>query len=187
MLEICIFARCKQQWQDDMTQREALKRALDHLGGRAQLQDLYPLVLKDITYKPDSDIEATLRTTLKRNPTDFRHSPGKPVGWWELTSFQEDVAQMKTHIQELEEENERLRKVPTEDDFVERFIKQVKTFLKRDKKSVDEIRKILVALNRADAAKDLDNWIEENDTPLLSIGSASDIIERGGKKIVNNR
>ncbi len=170
-----------------MTQKEALEQALKDLGGRAPLKDIYPIALKYCTHKEGSKIKEALRSCIHRDRSKFIPSPGKPVGWWELTSFQEDVAQMKTHIQELEEENERLRKVPTEDDFVERFIKQVKTFLKRDKKSVDEIRKILVALNRADAAKDLDNWIEENDTPLLSIGSASDIIERGGKKIVNNR
>lgn len=170
-----------------MTQKEALEQALKDLGGRAPLKDIYPIALKYCTHKEGSKIKEALRSCIHRDRSKFIPSPGKPVGWWELTSFQEDVAQMKTHIQELEEENERLRKVPTEDDFVERFIKQVKTFLKRDKKSVDEIRKILVALNRADAAKDLDSWIEENDTPLLSIGSASDIIERGGKKIVNNR
>lgn len=170
-----------------MTQKEALEQALKDLGGRAPLKDIYPIALKYCTHKEGSKIKDALRSCIHRDRSKFIPSPGKPVGWWELTSFQEDVAQMKTHIQELEEENERLRKVPTEDDFVERFINQVKTFLKRDKKSVDEIRKILVALDRADAAKDLDNWIEENDTPLLSIGSASDIIERGGKKIVNNR
>lgn len=170
-----------------MTQKEALEQALKDLGGRAPLKDIYPIALKYCTHKEGSKIKEALRSCIHRDRSKFIPSPGKPVGWWELTSFQEDVAQMKTHIQELEEENERLRKVPTEDDFVERFINQVKTFLKRDKKSVDEIRKILVALDRADAAKDLDNWIEENDTPLLSIGSASDIIERGGKKIVNNR
>ena len=170
-----------------MTQKEALEQALKDLGGRAPLKDIYPIALKYCTHKEGSKIKEALRSCIHRDRSKFIPSPGKPSGWWELTSFQEDVAQMKTHIQELEEENERLRKVPTEDDFVERFINQVKTFLKRDKKSVDEIRKILVALDRADAAKDLDNWIEENDTPLLSIGSASDIIERGGKKIVNNR
>ena len=170
-----------------MTQREALKQALEKLGGRARLQDLYPVVLKVIKWKPDSDIEATLRTTLKRDPYDFRHSPGKPSGWWELTSFQEEIAEMKAEIQTLKEENERLRAVPTEDDFVDRFVMQVKTFLKRDTDTVDEIRKILVALNRSDAAKNLDSWIDEHNTPLVSIDKAQDVIARGGKKIVNNR
>ena len=170
-----------------MTQREALKQALEKLGGRARLQDLYPLVLKVIKWKPDSDIEATLRTTLKRNPSDFRHSPGKPSGWWELTSFQEEIAEMKAEIQTLKDENERLRAVPTEDDFVDRFVMQVKTFLKRDTDTVDEIRKILVALNRSDAAKNLDSWIDEHNTPLVSIDKAQDVIASGGKKIVNNR
>ncbi len=170
-----------------MTQREALKQALEKLGGRARLQDLYPLVLKVIKWIPDSDIEATLRTTLKRNPSDFRHSPGKPSGWWELTSFQEEIAEMKAEIQTLKDENERLRAVPTEDDFVDRFVMQVKTFLKRDTDTVDEIRKILVALNRSDAAKNLDSWIDEHNTPLVSIDKAQDVIASGGKKIVNNR
>jgi len=132
-------------------------------------------------------IKEALRSCIHRDSRKFRPSPGKPSGWWELTSFQEEIAEMKAEIQTLKEENERLRAVPTEDDFVDRFVMQVKTFLKRDTDTVDEIRKILVALNRSDAAKNLDSWIDEHNTPLVSIDKAQDVIASGGKKIVNNR
>lgn len=143
-----------------MTQREALKQALEKLGGRARLQDLYPLVLKVIKWKPDSDIEATLRTTLKRNPSDFRHSPGKPSGWWELTSFQEEIAEMKAEIQTLKEENERLRAVPTEDDFVNKLVTDAENRYKYEKDMIKAIRTILYNLGRTEDAAKLDAWID---------------------------
>jgi hypothetical protein len=170
-----------------MTQKEAIIKALEKLGGRAQLKDIYPLAIEIGDFSRSQNMKATIRNCLLTNPKDFRHSDGKPDGWWELTSFQEEIAEMKAEIQTLKEENERLRAVPTEDDFVDRFVMQVKTFLKRDTDTVDEIRKILVALNRSDAAKNLDSWIDEHNTPLVSIDKAQDVIASGGKKIVNNR
>ena len=170
-----------------MTQKEALVQALKDLGGRAPLRDIYPIALQYCTHKKGSKIKEALRSCIHRDSSKFRPSPGKPSGWWELTSFQEEIAEMKAEIKTLKEENERLRAVPTEDDFVDRFVMQVKTFLKRDTDTVDEIRKILVALNRSDAAKNLDSWIDEHNTPLVSIDKAQDVIASGGKKIVNNR
>ena len=85
-----------------MTQKEAIIKALEEHGGRERLPVIYPRVIQLATFKPDSDKQATIRTTLQRHPECFRHSPGKPDGWWELVSFQEEIASRDNRIAELE-------------------------------------------------------------------------------------
>ena len=142
-----------------MTQKEALEHALKELGGRAQLQDIYPIALKYITHKEGSKIYDSLRGCI-HDKRRFRPSPGMPTGWYELISYQEEISVRDQRIKELEEENRRLKAVPTEDDFVQRFVKKVKHNLKRDKKTVEEIRKLMDALGRSDADKELDEWLQ---------------------------
>lgn len=55
-----------------MTQKEAVKKALEELGGRARLRDIYPRVIPFVEYKPGSDIRATLRRLLQTTPEIFR-------------------------------------------------------------------------------------------------------------------
>lgn len=150
-----------------MTQKEAIIKALEEHGGRERLPVIYPRVIQLATFKPDSDKQATIRTTLQRHPECFRQSPGKPQGWWELVSYQEEIASRDKRIKELEEENARLKTIKTEDDFVERFVKKVKHNLKRDKKTVEEIRKLMDALGRSDADKELDDWLQGKDKKVV--------------------
>ena len=149
-----------------MTQKEAIIRVLDEFGGRANLKDVYLRVIKLAVFKKDSDEKATIRTTLQRHPELFRQSPGKR-GCWELVSFQEEIASRDKRIKELEEENARLKSVKTEDDFVARFVNKVKHNLKRDKKTVEEIRKLMDALGRSDADKDLDDRLQGKDNKVV--------------------
>lgn len=149
-----------------MTQKEAIIHVLEEFGGRAQLIDVYPRVFKLADFKRDSDKKATIRTTLQRHPELFRQSPGKK-GNWELVSYQEEIASRDKRIKELEEENALLKTIKTEDDFVARFVKKVKHYLKRDKKTVEEIRKLMDALGRSDADKELDDWLQGKDKKVV--------------------
>ena len=105
-------------------------------------------------------------TELINHPKNFRRTEGKK-GWWELVSYQEEIASRDKRIKELEEDNARLKSVKTEDDFVARFVNKVKHNLKRDKKTVEEIRKLMDALGRSDADKDLDDWLQGKDTKVI--------------------
>ena len=149
-----------------MTQKDALEQALKDLGGRAHLQDIYPVALKYITHKEGSKIYDSLRGCI-HDKRRFRPSPDKPQGWYELLSYQEEIASRDKRIKELEEENVRLKSVKTEDDFVARFVKKVKHNLKRDKKTVEEIRKLMDALGRPDADKELDDWLQGKDKKVV--------------------
>lgn len=143
-----------------MTQKEAIIKALEELGGRAWLRYFYPRVIQLAKFKPDSDKKATIRTTLQRHPECFRHSPGKPDGWWELVSFQEEIASRDQRIKELEEENARLMSINTEDNFVKRLVRETKNLYKHEKDKIEVIRQILYKVGRSDAEEELDAWIE---------------------------
>ena len=83
-----------------MTQKEAVKKALEELGGRARLRDIYPRVIPFVKYKPGSDIRATLRRLLQTTPEIFRRVEGMK-GWWELVSYQQELAEKDKKIAEL--------------------------------------------------------------------------------------
>ena len=83
-----------------MTHKEAVKRALEELGGRARLKDIYPRVIPFIKYKPGSNIQATLRRQLQTTPELFRRVEGM-TGWYELITYQEELAEKDKKIAEL--------------------------------------------------------------------------------------
>ena len=86
--------------QVKLTHKEAVKKVLEELGGRARLRDIYPRVIPLVKYKPGSDIKATLRRLLQTTPSLFRHTEGRK-GWWELVSYQEELAEKDRIIAEL--------------------------------------------------------------------------------------
>ena len=105
----------------------------------------------------------SIRTEMKNHPLLFRHSPNKPRGWWELTSYQEEVAELKSQIVELTETNKQLIAIPKEADFVDRFLKEVMNEYKRKRGEADPIRNILRHMGHEKAAAVLDAWIDEKD------------------------
>lgn len=86
--------------QSKQTHKEAVKRALEELGGRARLRDIYPRVIPHVRYKLGSDIKATLRRLLQTTPELFRPVDGMK-GWWELVSYQQELADKDKMIAEL--------------------------------------------------------------------------------------
>jgi len=148
-----------------MTQKEALEQALKDLGGRAPLQDIYPIAEKYITHKKDSKIKDSLRGCI-HDKRRFRPSPGKPTGWYELLSYQEEVATLKRENEELKVTNKLLIAIPKEAEFVDKFLKEVMNEYKRKRKEADPIRNILRHMGHEDAAAVLDAWIDEKEEEL---------------------
>ena len=101
-----------------MTQKEAIIEALKHLGGKANLNDIYRFAYTLADFSGSKDWKATIRWYLQKEIDVFRSSKR---GWWELVSYQEDIACRNQRIKELEEDNARLKNVRTEDDFVKKF------------------------------------------------------------------
>lgn len=90
--------------QGELTHKEAVKKALEELGGRARLRDIYPRVIPLVKYKHGSDIKATLRRLLQTTPELFRPVEGMK-GWWELVSYQKELADKDNKIAELTNSN----------------------------------------------------------------------------------
>ena len=87
--------------QEKLTHKEAVKKALEMLGGKALLKQIYPVAIKLIGKNTNSvDIKATIRRVLNSNPFDFKATHGVK-GSWELISFQEDIATRNSRIAEL--------------------------------------------------------------------------------------
>ena len=148
-----------------MTQKDALELALKELGGRAQLQDIYPIALKYITHKEGSKIYDSLRGCM-HDKRRFRPSPGLPIGWYELPSYQEELATLQKENAELKEENKQLIAIPKEAEFVDKFLKEVMNDYKRKRGDADPIRNILRHMGHEEAAAVLDAWIDAKEDEL---------------------
>lgn len=149
-----------------MTQKESIEEALRMLGGRAHTSMIYPLAIKLGNFSGSKNKEATIRNCLLTNPSSFRRSPGKPKGWWELISYQEEVSALRKQVEELKDALNRQRNIPTEADFVNKFLKEVMNDYKRKRGDVDPIGNILRHMGHEDAAAALDAWIDEKEDKL---------------------
>lgn len=164
-----------------MTHKEAVRKALELLGGKAQLKQIYPVAIKLIGKNTRSvDIKATIRRELNSSPFYFKATPSGE-GSWELISYQEEIADLKAQLADKEEIIDELKKVPTEEDFIHRLLEKLKTIWKDEKKTISEIRKILDALGRSDVVAELDNYLElKNKKPKKQGGKSSDKIVVNG-------
>ena len=150
-----------------MTQKEAIIKALEEHGGRERLLVIYPRVIQLATFKPDSDKQATIRTTLQRHPECFRHSPGKPDGWWELVSFQEEIAELKQQITELIESNKLQAAIPKDVNLIEKMLPEMMDVCMHERMKADPLRIVLRHLGYEEAAAVLDAWIGEKEDELV--------------------
>lgn len=154
-----------------MTQKQAIIEALNRLGGKASLNDIYRIAYPLADFSKCITWKESIRSYLKKDNKTFRSSGN---GYWELLSYQEEVAGLKHENEELKSQSaakdkiiEELKKVKTEDDFVARLVEKVKHNLKRDKKTAEEIRKLMDPLGRPDADKELDDWLQGKDKKVV--------------------
>ncbi len=155
-----------------MTQKEAIIEALKRLGGKANLNDIYRFAYTLADFSGSKDWKATIRWYLQKETEAFRSSKR---GWWELLSYQKDIASRDNRIAELEakikekdEEIAEWKKVPTEDAFVKKFVKETKHFFKHDRKKADIVRQIMIKVGRSDADKELDLWIDGKEQSITA-------------------
>jgi hypothetical protein len=157
-----------------MKQKEAIEKALQELGGRATLQDIYPLAMEYGDFSGSQKPKNTIRNCLQKSPKSFRPSPGMPKGWWELVSYQEEIARLNQHIKKLkskvEEQNREigeLKRRPTVDDFVGRLVSATKKLFGINRKHADYVRQVLLKLGRDEEQEELLLWIEHKEKKPL--------------------
>ena len=147
-----------------MTINEACIKVLTELGGRAPLKLLCMKVQEIVVFKGATPYNS-ICTELINHPKNFRRTEGKK-GWWELVSYQEEVAALKKENEELRESNKRLTSIPKEAEFIERFLDEVMDVYKYDRKKADPIRIIMRTLGHEDAVAVLTAWIDEKEDEL---------------------
>ena len=152
--------------QGQITHKEAVKRALEELGGKARLRDIYPRVIPIVTYKQGSDIKSTLRRLLLTTPELFRPVEGRK-GWWELVSYQEEVAVLKQRIAYLSDINKKLEAIPKATDLIEKMLPEMMDVCKHDRMKADPLRIALRHLGYEEAAGVFDAWISEKEDDLV--------------------
>ena len=165
-----------------MTQKEAIIKALEKLGGKAKMVEICKLAQHFGDFGGSQAPSNTIRNCIYKNPCEFRSSGG---GYWELVSYQEDIAVRDREIAELRAEVERLKSIPTEDAFVKRLVKETKNLYKHEKGKTEVIRQILYKVGRTDAEEELDAWIEgKEQKPSVSFNG--DIVLKSETNIGTN-
>lgn len=146
-----------------MTQKEAIIETLNRLGGKANLNDIYRLAYTLADFSGSKDWKATIRWYLQKESDTFRSTNR---GIWELVSYQEEIAALKKKVEDLEKQVELLLLIPKENEFIDKFLKEVMHVYKHDRMKTDPIRIVLRNLGHKDAAEVLDAWIDEKEAEL---------------------
>ena len=150
-----------------MTHKEAVRKALEMLGGKAQLKQIYPVAIKLIGNNTKSvDIKATIRRELNSSPMFFKATPDEE-GSWELISYQEELVKKDQQIADLQAQlsakDEELKSIKTEDAFVRRLVNATKNLFGVSRKHADYVRQVLLKLGRDDEQEELLAWIERRE------------------------
>lgn len=124
--------------------------------------------LQSVIKERDDIISKSISRDLKSRETEQK-----------LIEAEKQIIELKAAIEEL-------KKIPSEDDFVKRLVKETKKLYKHEKEKTEVIRQILYKVGRLDAEAELDAWIEDRQKPLVNIERATDVIANGGRKIINN-
>jgi len=180
----------KQKGKNGMTHKMAVMKALEMLGGKAQLKQIYPIAIKLIgTNTLSKDIKATIRRELNSSPMYFKATPGEE-GSWELIGYQEEIVKRDQIIEDLKlqlaAKDEEIKTIKTEDDFVRRLVKATKNIFGVTRRHADYVRQVLLKLGRDDEQEELLAWIERREQkPDKNAGKKSIIQKISNSQVFN--
>lgn len=164
-----------------MTQKEAIIEALKRLGGKANLNDIYRFAYALADFSGSKDWKATIRWYLQKETDAFRSSKR---GWWELVSYQEDIAYRDNRIAELEallidkdKEILELKQQETAELFVGRMIDATKTVFATKRNDARPVQQVLVVMNRPEQ-QELMEWIIGKPTKVVNKTISKKIIQK---------
>ncbi len=165
-----------------MTHKMAVMKALEMLGGKAQLKQIYPIAIKLIgTNTLSKDIKATIRRELNSSPMCFKATPGEE-GSWELIGYQEEIVKRDQIIEDLKlqlaAKDEEIKTIKTEDDFVRRLVKATKNIFGVTRRHADYVRQVLLKLGRDDEQEELLAWIERREQKTDKNAGKKSIIQK---------
>ena len=125
----------------DMTQGEAVIKALEDLGGKASLKQIYALAKTYVTFGTKTP-EESIRAILLRSPKAKQKVKGS--GWWELVSYQEEIARLEQAISARDERIQELEAQMTPTAIFERMANMyMNASMNKDKDDRKEVCNIL--------------------------------------------
>lgn len=125
----------------DMTQGEAVIKALEDLGGKASLKQIYALAKTYVTFGTKTP-EESIRAILQRSPKAKQKVKGS--GWWELVSYQEEIARLGQAISARDERIKELEAQLTPTAIFERMANMyMNASMNKDKDDRKEVCNIL--------------------------------------------
>ena len=164
-----------------MTQKEAIIEALKRLGGKANLNGIYRFAYTLADFSGSKDWKSTIRWYLQKETDTFRSSKR---GWWELVSFQEEIASRDNRIAELEallidrdKEISELKQQETADLFVGRMIEATKTVFATKRNDARPVQQVLVVMN-CPQQQELMEWIIGKPTKVVNKTITKKIIQK---------
>ena len=115
--------------------------------------------------------EHIVKRWQKKYDQEIRNRESLRLQWEEESKQQKDrikeledkLAEKACEVYELEVEVDRLKKVPSEDEFVKRLVKETKNLYKHEKEKTDVVRQILYKVGRSKEEAELDAWIEKRE------------------------
>ena len=124
-----------------MTQGEAVIKALEDLGGKASLKQIYALAKTYVTFGTKTP-EESIRAILQRSPKAKQKVKGS--GWWELVSYQEEIARLEQAISARDERIQELEAQMTPTAIFERMANMyMNASMNKDKDDRKEVCNIL--------------------------------------------
>ena len=124
-----------------MTQGEAVIKALEDLGGKASLKQIYALAKTYVTFGTKTP-EESIRAILQRSPKAKQKVKGS--GLWELVSYQEDIARLEQAISAKDERIKELEAQATPIAIFERMANMyMNASMNKDKDDRKEVCNIL--------------------------------------------
>ena len=124
-----------------MTQGEAVIKALEDLGGKASLKQIYALAKTYVTFGTKTP-EESIRAILQRSPKAKQKVKGS--GWWELVSYQEEIARLEQTISARDERIQELEAQMTPTAIFERMANMyMNASMNKDKDDRKEVCNIL--------------------------------------------
>ena len=125
----------------DMTQGEAVIKALEDLGGKASLKQIYALAKTYVTFGTKTP-EESIRAILQRSPKAKQKVKGS--GLWELVSYQEEIARLEQTISARDERIQELEAQMTPTAIFERMANMyMNASMNKDKDDRKEVCNIL--------------------------------------------
>lgn len=165
-----------------MTQSECIVEALRRLGGRASNKKIYSMAFEINKELWGGKTPTNSMRRCLQQCKDIIPCEEKGEGWWQLVSFQEDIAERDMRIAQLTDENEKLKQIESAAHFIDRFKDAMHNLFKRESTVIDDIRKIFVAMGEEEIAESLDQELEKKekkDKKNLSADSNSGIMAGG--------